>query len=119
MNAMIKLSPLNLHGLLSQYHELKEDSVCGHGRVEEVVMYRCPVCRELHDWDTDAEECCDGKSTAGNANTDCPVCGKEYATHRDASDCCLWKDIDALRRWEIADAVEAGSDWPTELGVVR
>jgi hypothetical protein len=86
-------------------------------RVEEVVMYRCPVCRDLHDWESDAEKCCQETPEEKASGTSCPVCGMGYETHRDAADCCLWKDLDAHTRWRIADAVHAGSEWVTELGL--
>ena len=76
-------------------------------------MYRCPECDTLHDDEDDAEDCC--KITEGQAR--CPVCDEKYESHRSAADCCLWKDLDAPTRWAIADAVEAGSDWVTELGI--
>lgn len=78
-------------------------------------MYQCPDCYELHDTEEEAEDCCERQVT--NSSSECPVCGERYNGHRDAADCCLWKDIDALTRWAIADAVEAGSDWSTELGI--
>lgn len=117
----MQLSPLNLFGIHARLQigvvedELKKST----RRIEEVVMYRCPECGELHKWIDDAEGCCksEKKDAANLSGTDCPVCGQEYATHRDAADCCLWNDIDALKRWAIADAVEAGSEWATELGL--
>lgn len=82
--------------------------------VTEVVMYRCNECDELHDWESDAEECCATEVTA-SAKPNCPVCDSEYSDHREASDCCLWKDLDAPTRWAMADAVDAGSTWANEL----
>lgn len=118
---MMQLSPLNFFGIVqrTQRGVVEDEPTKARRRIEEVVMYRCPECHELHEWQDDAEECCKEKKEAADrgAGTDCPVCGEAYATHRDASDCCLWKDVDALTRWSIADAVEGGSDWATELGL--
>lgn len=85
-------------------------------RVEAVVMYRCPTCGELHDWEDDAEACCEETAVEPSA-PNCPVCGEKYDSHRAASDCCLWKDLDAPTRWKIADAVEAGAEWADALGL--
>ena len=113
--ANIKLSPGNLIGLRrtalppkSLEHETKE--------VREVVAYQCPTCCELHEWESDAEECC--KKNSAPPDVFCPVCNNDHETHRDAADCCLWIDLDAITRWKIADAVEAGSEWSVELGLV-
>lgn len=112
----IQLSPLNLFGIKAQLAKFPEedDEPC---QVERVTMYRCPKCDELHEDEDDAESCCASRVTK-KATTTCPVCHENYNTHRDAADCCLWKDIDALTRWQIADAVEHGSTWEIELGVV-
>jgi hypothetical protein len=117
----MQLSPLNYFGIVAQMQNGLPDSGPTEGRrpVEQVMMFRCPECGELHEDEDEAEECCYGKdwSAAPDSEAFFPVCGQEYATHRDASDCCLWKDINALTRWSIADAVEFGSDWVTELGL--
>ena len=81
--------------------------------IDTVVMYRCPSCSELHEWETEAKLCCTGDHEREGIY--CPVCGDGASTYRDAADCCLWHDIDAYTRWKMADAVEAGSDWATEL----
>lgn len=118
---MMQLSPLNRFGITApmQMAAVDEEPTKGRRRIEEVVMYRCPECLKLHKWEDDAQECCEEKKEAvtRGAGANCPVCGEKYITHRDASDCCLWKDIDALTRWAIDDAVEAGSEWATELGL--
>lgn len=119
----MQLSPLNSFGISArmQIGVVEDEPAKTKRHIEEVVMYRCPECSELHEWEDEAEDCCKEKkeASANGSGTECPVCGEEYATHRDASDCCLWKDIDALTRWAIADAVEAGSDWVTELGLTN
>jgi hypothetical protein len=118
---IMQLSPLNYFGIAAraQIGVVEDEPTKARRQIEEVVMYRCPECHELHEYEDDAEDCCkdEEEAAARGAGTDCPVCGEKYATHRDASDCCLWKDIDALTRWAIADAVEAGSEWATELGL--
>lgn len=89
--------------------------------VEVVEMYRCPVCRDLHDWEDDAIECCKSEAPQGlHAEEDakaCPVCGQEYTNPYDAADCCLWKDLDAPTRRRMAARVDAGETWTDVLGV--
>ena len=87
--------------------------------VTEVVRWRCNICRDLHDDEDDAAECCSAAVTshAEELPNWCPVCGKEATSPHAASDCCLWKDIDANTRWRMADQVEAGSTWKETLGV--
>lgn len=113
----MQLSPLNYFGICAQLNVVHDDVV--GSRVEEVTMYRCPDCRELHEWEDDAEECCKKTGVEDATQPICPVCAKPYITHRDAADCCLWKDLDAFTRWRIADAVEAGGEWSEELGIAR
>lgn len=117
---MITLSPLTLSDISHQVTARADGLLDGgeENRVVEVVMYRCTVCHELHEWEDDAQDCCKPKEGETTGTRNCPVCGEHYESHRDAADCCLWKDIDAITRRKIADAVEAGSDWTTELGLV-
>ena len=75
------------------------------------VVYQCDNCEEVHDFESDAEECCSDEGTLGASSQCCPVCGEDGGDYRDAADCCLWKDLAAPARWRIADAVEAGSTW--------
>jgi hypothetical protein len=118
---MHKLSPLNLSGLVARARA--DESVDGKpqkSRAEAVTMWRCTECDEVHEWKSDAEECCDpaGKP-AGSGPVSCPVCGNRFDAHRDAADCCLWKDLDAITRWRVADAVDAGATWAEALGLER
>lgn len=87
--------------------------------VTEVSMWRCNVCRELHDDEVDVAECCtDAVMThAEELPNWCPVCGKEATSPHEASDCCLWKDLDATTRWKMANQVEAGATWAEVLQV--
>lgn len=117
MERQITLSPLNAHTIKARALSEGTDFRTAKGKVEEVVMYRCPVCRELHDFDFDAEECCREPEREAGSEPNCPVCGATHHNHRDAADCCLWKDMDAIARWKIADAVENGSTWAEELGI--
>lgn len=109
-----QLSPLNRHGIMARL--LASDTPVANEtrRIEEVVMFRCPECSELHEFEDEAKDCCKPAIEQTSAAV-CPVCGEKYFTHRDAADCCLWKDFDAPTRWRIADAVEAGSEWISEL----
>lgn len=117
MSETVKLSPLNLSGLLTQ-QRLAVDGVPAGLRCAavEVVRYRCPECDETYDDEQEAEDCCQGKPLDADRPA-CPVCGENYSDHRTAADCCLWKDIDALTRWKVADAVERGASWAEALGV--
>jgi hypothetical protein len=122
MSSSLKLSPLNLSGLLADWraNEKPEHSTVAkpRRRAIEVIKWACPVCNEQYEEDEekDAEACCQGNGT-DQENPCCPVCKRQYIDHREAADCCLWKDIDALTRYRIADAVEAGSSWAEELGL--
>lgn len=116
---MIQLSPLNQFSIIAAARARdKDDHGAAVGCIEEVAMYRCPECKELHEWPEDARDCCEPAAPPQPCAT-CPVCGENHRTHRDAADCCLWKDLDAYARMAIADAVEAGSDWITELGLIE
>lgn len=120
---MIQLSPAARRGI---FHNLiacdgqrnKTDRDRDGRRIEEVVMYRCPECRELHDDEDDAIDCCEVEGLHDEeAPSICPVCAAKFNSPHEASDCCLWKDIDALTRWRMADNVEAGATWSEVLGV--
>ena len=115
----MQLSPRNFRGLLHTMNIVGEPVAPEQptrNRRRAIECWRCAECEEVHDWESDAEECCvaeDAKEAP--SATACPVCAQKYETHRDASDCCLWKDILAQRRWQIADAVEAGGSWADQL----
>lgn len=124
----MKLSPLNLIGAL---HTLglvivgRDATAAGSAsadprmRNRAIECWRCPVCHDVHDDQTDAELCCAPKLGLHHEESavQCPVCAEEHGTHRDAADCCLWKDLDAPTRWAVADAVEAGTPWAEALGL--
>ena len=117
----VRVSPLNLSGLLADWHgnekpNTKTDKKRKSAR--EVIHWACPVCGETFDEDEEkeAEACCQGKA-ADNEEAACPVCKQNYINHREAANCCLWKDIDAVTRYRMADAVECGSSWAAELGL--
>jgi hypothetical protein len=116
----MKLSPLTLNGL-NHYSDgaVQNPSKAPSRRtqeVEEVVVYRCPVCQEIHEDEDDAKSCCSDCDVDGEIPLkNCPVCNQPWTAFRDAADCCLWKDLDAPTRWQIADAVEAGSTWIDQL----
>lgn len=78
---------------------------------EYTEVYRCDNCSDIHDDEGDAEDCCAEDVLEARLNDNCPACGKEASDFREAADCCLWKDLDAPKRWAIADAVEAGATW--------
>jgi hypothetical protein len=82
------------------------------GTCTEITMYRCDTCDELHDDEDEAQDCrAEEDESSDRESDDCPVCGAESYDYRAATDCCLWKDLDAPKRWAIADAVEAGATW--------
>lgn len=115
---MVKLSLPTLIGIKSRIQLTQPGEEEASGCVEEVVMYRCPKCCELHEWEEDAIDCCKKPNQPSKDDgANCPVCGEKHLTHRNAADCCLWKDLDATTRWKIADAVEAGAEWPVALGI--
>lgn len=114
----MELSPLAQYSVIARTRSAEAKTKTPNvNKAELVTMYRCPVCDELHEDEWDAEECCPPPPEDGISANHCPVCGKHYTTARNAADCCLWKDYDAMKRWQMADAVEAGSDWSTELGL--
>jgi hypothetical protein len=125
--APVKLSPLNLDGIMFHLERPPVPAKAKEKRwrdVEVVIRYLCPVCDEEHESRDDAVECCDDELSDDELEAAefsdlpfCPVCGEEYENHRAAADCCLWKDLDLPARWKIADAVERGGTWAVELGL--
>ena len=115
----MQLSPMNFRGLLHTMNIVGEPRAPEQpmrSRRHAIKCWRCAECYELHDWESEAEECCAAEDAKEAPSTPaCPVCAQKYETHRDASDCCLWKDLSAQRRWQIADAVEAGGSWVDQL----
>lgn len=109
----MNLSPLNFSALLARLRLPPPDPV---SRVEEVTMYRCTKCDELHEFKDDAEDCCAEQDDVDTGPV-CPVCGTRHGDHEAASDCCLWKDLDATTRHRIAAAVAAGNTWAEQLQV--
>lgn len=81
---------------------------------DEVRAWVCDRCDEIHATLVGANICCPLTATHLDANT-CPICAEVYNSPRDASDCCLWKDLALPARWDVADRVEDGSTWPSEL----
>lgn len=66
---------------------------------EEVVMWRCTECYELHTDEDDAAECCpaDGEDAGcgglllDTGEVRCPCCGSASDSFEEAIDCCMWK----------------------------
>ena len=81
------------------------------GTCTAITLYQCDACKEEYDSRSEAEDCCAEEEPDDQESTDCPVCGSESYDYRAATDCCLWKDLDAPKRWAIADAVEDGVTW--------
>lgn len=85
------------------------------GTCTAITLYQCDACEEEYDSRNEAEDCCTEEEPDEEPDdhepTDCPVCGSESYDYRDATDCWMWKDLDAPKRWAIADAVEAGATW--------
>jgi hypothetical protein len=118
----MQLSPLNFRGLIATLgivgEPVADAKTSNRPKPRAIECWRCSECREVHSWESEAEECCaDEDAKAAPTATDCPVCAAKYSEHRDAADCCLWKDIDAPTRYRMADAVEAGSTWVEQLGL--
>ena len=115
------LSPLNFRGLIDTMRlVVSSEPTKTTKRRRAIECWRCPECSDVHEWEDEAEECCAEEEAKETPKAKaCPVCAAKCETFRDAADCCLWKDIDAYSRWRIADAVEAGSTWPEQLGVLH
>lgn len=77
----VKLSPLNMHGFIAAQRNLYFDAPQSKAkrRIEEVTMYKCPDCGDLHDWEDDAEDCCStrARANAGDGECVCPVCTEQ------------------------------------------
>lgn len=77
---------------------------------EEVVMWRCTECYELHDDEDDAAECCPEKvEPAGcgdllleTGQVRCPLCGTPNEDYEEAVDCCMWKTHGPAERRALA-----------------
>lgn len=119
----MQLSPLNLALLVANDQLDAEPAPVKSLRkktVESVHCWRCVECCELHEFLSDAEDCCAEEwIKAGPSFAQCPICATDHGNHSDswrlAADCCLWKDLDAPTRWAIADAVEGDSTWAEQL----
>lgn len=102
-------------GLAGKQHQPAAAKPAKKPRPERVVMWRCPVCDELHDDEDDAEDCCsdpgDDSANAPDWARICPVCGHAEETARDAADCCLWREFGQQERVDIATAVQDGTPW--------
>lgn len=86
---------------------------------EEVTMYRCPVCRQLHDYSDDASECCAPVSThAEESTTECPVCGAAHQDTESAAHCCLWKSMTHFYRLRVAQLVSDGETWSEAISAM-
>jgi hypothetical protein len=125
---MIALRPLALRGI---FHNLiardtpeaaaRAKRKQGNERIEEVICYKCLECSALHDDEDEAMDCCAPDAVEclhdQEVPDQCPVCGQEATSPHEAADCCLWKDVDHVTRWKMADQVEAGATWAEVLGV--
>lgn len=109
------LSPLNFVGLLSTIG-MGIQAPDPEDRPRAIECWRCPECHDVYDDEFEAEECCQGEADDDDRPA-CPCCARTCADHREASDCCLWKDLDTITRWRMADAVQAGSTWAEQLGI--
>lgn len=125
----MNLSPLNFVGLIARINDsdlargskwMAKPEKKKRRKAIQVICWQCPACSDTHEDEDDAEDCCADESSGTaheEGSSDCPVCGLGYPEPRVAADCCLWKDLDAPTRWRMADAVEAGSTWQTQLGL--
>jgi hypothetical protein len=113
------LSPLKFSGLLARQADIVHmpGSPTYRRMVEQVTLYRCPECRELHDDEDDALECCFETSAAAASSSCCPVCADKAPDHYAAAECCLWKDMALPERWRVATAVRGGATWAEALGL--
>lgn len=116
MNNMIPNNPLVDYGLKAHCHLLGSWTTADPKKpeVEEVVMYRCGVCGDLHDDEDDAEDCC--TATNEQSGVYCPVCASsDPRNYSEAVDCCLWKALPVCKRLSIVDQMELGSTWAEAL----
>lgn len=108
MSQLIEQNPLVDFGLKVHGHLFGRwtTGLSDKSEPEEVVMYRCPTCEELHDDEFDAKNCC------SESGVYCPVCASnEPRTYSEAVDCCLWKALPISKRLSVADEMEAGKTW--------
>lgn len=116
----MKLSPINFSGLLARQAAIAHmpEGPAYRRMVEQVTLYRCPECKELHGDEDDAAECCFETTVGAGSSPCCPVCGeKALVDHFDAAECCLWKDMALPERWRVARAVRSGATWAEALGM--
>lgn len=77
---------------------------------EEVVMWRCAECYELHDDEDAAAECCQEEDEAvgcgdmllETGEVRCPCCGSANDDYEEAVDCCMWKTHGPAERYALA-----------------
>lgn len=87
-------SPMALFGLVEEPEKKRTRRA-----PEEVVMWRCTECYELHNDEDDAAECCpaDGEDAGcgglllDTGEVRCPCCGSSSDSFEEAIDCCMWK----------------------------
>lgn len=76
-------------------------------------MYMCCMCEELHERESDAEECCQPEVEEVYV---CEVCGEQHDIEQDADDCCpagekheycpsCYRDLDVLSLDRAAVAI--------------
>lgn len=114
---MITNNPLVDFGLKVHGHLFGRWTTAGTKKpeIEEVVMFRCCACGDLHEDESDAEDCC----TPVNAEVGvyCPVCANnKLRTYSEAVDCCLWKALPISKRLSVVDEMEAGKTWAEAIG---
>lgn len=109
------LSPRTLAGMALEHPA--PPSPDGKVDIDTVLKYICPDCDEEHDRHDQAVKCCASVRAAGRSEgpTGCPVCGAGCKDHHDAANCCLWKDLTPLARFNVANAVERGAEWPDAI----
>lgn len=113
----MNLSPLTMAGMNANKYLGEFVPRAEKPKAKEIVMYKCPTCDELHEWESDAEECCDvPPSDAFPAH--CPVCAQKHTDVDSAAECCLWKDIEFGARYLIARAAESGKTWVDAISEV-
>lgn len=85
--------------------ELLAGEPCERLAPEEVVMYRCQGCHELHDDEDDAIDCCPADDEDGGLR--CPCCGTEHDDADGVVDCCMWKTHSIAERQALAQQLRA------------
>lgn len=117
----MNLSPFNQSGLMFRVLGPQNAQATAPKKRREPIeetVWRCPECKSTYEDEDEAAECCASTVATVSEPNNCPVCSKKWSSPWDASNCCLWKDIDAITRWEVASKVDLGMDWAEAINEI-